>query len=172
MARIFPRFTASRFLPGSSSKIGWALRRPFSYGGRYGPCGVGNLRTRSASVQFSAICGRHWREYRENLGKSWAIRGNLGEIREIPPRSPYRTVEEPGETVKVRRFDAPPDAPYYCCGCFLPSKSIDINDMPLNLHFPYSVTTYPSRSMSGVIAITLYGVPLTFSPSASPFSTP
>lgn len=170
MARICPRVTASRHLPGSSSKIGWARRRPFSYDGRYGPCGVGNHRTRSASIQFSAICDRHGREYRENLGKSWTIR-------EISPRPPYRAVgggkARRYDTLRsTHRFYASPIMPSHCRGSFFPSKLMDMNDMPLNLHFPYSVTTYPSRSRSGVIAMTLYGVPLTSSPSDSPLSTP
>lgn len=173
MARICPRFADSRYLPGSSSKIGWARRRPFSYGGRYGPCGVGNLRTRSASVQFSAICGWHGREYRENPRKFVVIRGRPENL--APPSVSVRRGARRDGTIRPahpRRFDAPPDAPSYGCRRFFPSKLMDMNDMPLNLHLPYSVTTYPSRSMSGVIAITLYGVPLTSSPLDSPFSTP
>ena len=176
VARICPRFADSRHLPGSSSKIGWARRRPFSYGGRYGPCGVGNLRTRSASIQFSAICGRHEWGYRENLWKSWAIMGNLGKSEKSRPAPRIGSsgswairYDTPRST---RRFDAPPIQPSHGCGRFFPSKSMHMNDMPLNLHLPYSVTTYPSRSRSGVIAITLYGVPLTSSPFASSFSTP
>lgn len=176
MARICPRLADSRYLPGSSSKIGWARRRPFSYGGRYGPCGVGNLRTRSASMQFSAICGRHGQEYRENLEKSWAIRENLGKsekFRPAPRIGPSGSKARRYDTPRSpHRFDVSPIMPSHCRGSFFPSKLMDMNDIPLNLHFPYSVTTYPSRSISGVIAITLYGVPLTSSPSDSPLSTP
>lgn len=108
-----------------------------------------------------------------NQEKSQAIRGN--QVNLAPPSVSVRRGARRDGTIRPahpRRFDAPPDAPSYGCRRFFPSKLMDMNDMPLNLHLAYSVTTYPSRSMSGVIAITLYGVPLTSSPLDSPFSTP
>lgn len=108
-----------------------------------------------------------------NQEKSQAIRGNPRNP--APPSVSGRRGARRDDKVRPvhpRRFPVPPSTPSHCRGRFFPSKSMYMNDMPLNLHLPYSVTTYPSRSRSGVIAITLYGVPLTSSPFASSFSTP
>lgn len=123
-------------------------------------------------AQYTVDMGGNIREILGNPGQSGEIPDNFRKSGKFRPAlrigssgsraRRYNTIRPP------RRFPAPPRTPSHGCGRFLPSKSMYMNDIPLNLHFPYFVMTYPSRSMSGVIAITLYGVPLTSSPLDSP----